>query len=148
MKESASCGWREDSAREFEGQMICAKGMLEGSLQNKQTGLPTGTALNWDQNAFFAWLLNISLEFVYPKMAFSLSISSFPYQWPRRHFLLPNSLTFVLNQIFLSLLNSETVVLLLIQNSMWFFSCNLRCDLLTLSYSTVSVLILLFWYSA
>lgn len=45
---------REDSALEFGGRMICAKGMLEGSLQTKQTGLPTGTELNWDQNASFS----------------------------------------------------------------------------------------------
>lgn len=64
MREPASRGWREDSAREFEGQMICAKGMLEGSQQNNQMGLPTGTVFSWDQNASFAWFLNISLEFV------------------------------------------------------------------------------------
>lgn len=58
MKEPESCGWREDSAEEFVDQMICAKGMLEGSRQNKQMELPTGTVLSWDQSASLAWFLN------------------------------------------------------------------------------------------
>lgn len=60
MKEPSSRGWREDSARELEGWMIYAMGLLEGSRQNKQMGLPAGTVLNGDQTASLAGFLNIS----------------------------------------------------------------------------------------